>query len=68
VAASKSSRLLGDSGMSRMNDKVSRGLEVPLRALWCKARGGGGRLRQAAAREEKEEEKKQEKKLREEKI
>jgi len=54
--------------MSRVNDKVSRGLEVPLRALWCKARGGGGRLRQATAREEKEEEKKQEKKLREEKI
>jgi len=75
-AASKSSRLLGDrsyipvyiSGMSRVNDKVSRSLEVPLRALWCKARGGGGRLRQATAREEKGEEKKQEKKLREEKI
>ena len=33
--------------MSRVNDKVSRGLEVPLRALWCKARGGGGRLRHA---------------------
>jgi len=43
--------------MSRVNDKVSRGLEVPLRALWCKARGGGGRLRQGTAREEKEEEK-----------
>ena len=41
------------SGMSRVNDKVSRGLEVPLRALRCKARGGGGRLRQATAREEK---------------
>jgi len=40
------------------------GLEVPLRALWCKARGGGGRLRHATAREEKEEEKK----LREEKL
>ena len=23
------------------------GLKVPLRALWCKARGGGGRLRHA---------------------
>ena len=54
--------------MSRVNDKVSRSLEVLLRALWCKARGGGGRLRQVTAREEKEEEKKQEKKLREEKI
>ena len=47
--------------MSSVNDKVSRGLEVPLRALWCKARGGGGRLRQATAREEKEEEKEEEK-------
>jgi len=66
LAASESSLLLGDrsyvpvyilsinnnSGMSRVNDKVSRGLEVPLRALWCKARGGGGRLRQVTAREE----------------
>ena len=57
LAASESSRLSGgrsynNSGMSRVNDKVSRGLEVPLRALWCKARGGGGRLRQATAREE----------------
>ena len=38
--------------MSSVNDKVSRGLEVLLRALWCKARGGGGRLRQVTAREE----------------
>ena len=37
--------------MSRVNDKVSRGLEVPLRALWCKARGGGGRLRHAMERD-----------------
>ena len=57
-AASESSRLLGDrsyipvyilsinsnSGMSRVNDKVSRGLEVPLRALWCKVRGGERKL------------------------
>jgi len=58
LAASESSLLLGDrsyvpvyilsinnnSGMSRVNDKVSRGLEVPLRALWCKARGGERKL------------------------
>ena len=54
--------------MLRVNDKVCRGLEVPLMALWCKVTGGGGRLRQATVREEKEEEKKQEKKIREEKI
>ena len=61
LAASKSSRLLGDrsyipvyilsinnnSGMSRVNDKVSRDLEVPLRAFCWKARDGGGRLRHA---------------------
>ena len=40
--------------MSRMNDKVPRGLEVPLRALWRKAKGGGGHLRQATGRVEKE--------------
>ena len=39
--------------MFRVNDKDSRGLEVPLKALWRKATGGGGRLRQATAREEK---------------
>ena len=66
LAASESSRLLGDrsislSGMSRMNDKVSRGLEVPLRALWCKERGGGGRLRHATEIVKKE--KKQEKEV-----
>jgi len=33
--------------MSRVNDKVSRDLEVPLRAFCWKARGGGGRLRHA---------------------
>jgi len=69
LAASESSRLLGDgsyipvyiSGMSRVNDKVSRDLEVPLRALWCKARGGGGRLRHATEIVKKE--KKQEKEV-----
>ena len=49
------------SGMSRVNDKVSRGLEVLLRALWCKARGGGGRLRHATEIVKKE--KKQEKEV-----
>jgi hypothetical protein len=63
LAASESSRLLGDrsyipvyilsinnsSGMSRVNDKVSRGLEVPLRALWCKVRGGGRRAKARAS-------------------
>jgi hypothetical protein len=67
----------GKKGLSRVNDEDSRGLEVPLRAFWRKAKGGGGRLRQATAREEKkrerrtegerEEEKKREKKQ-EEKI
>jgi len=33
-------------------NRLVGGLEVPLRALWGKARGGGGRLRQATAREE----------------
>jgi len=54
--------------MPGVDDRFARGLKVPLRALWCKARGGGGRLRHATAREEKEEEKKQEKKIRVEKI
>jgi len=47
--------------MERAIDKACRDSEVPLRALWCKARSGGGRLRQATAREEKGKEKKQEK-------
>jgi hypothetical protein len=34
LVASESSHLLGVFGMSRVNDKVSRGLEVPLRAFW----------------------------------
>ena len=38
--------------MDRVNDKACRGSEVPLRALWCKARGGGGRLQQVTARED----------------
>ena len=44
--------------------EVSRrlvGLKVPLRALYCKARGGGGRLRHATERVRKE--KKQEKEV-----
>ena len=28
-------------------NRLVGGLEVPLRALWCEARGGGGRLRHA---------------------
>ena len=47
--------------MSRVNDKVSRGLEVPLRAFCCKARGGGGPLRHATEIVKKE--KKQEKEV-----
>jgi len=39
--------------MYSMNDKVSRALEVPLRAFCFKARGGGGRLRQATDTEGK---------------
>ena len=35
-----------------MIDKACRGSEVPLRALWYKAKGGGGRLRQATERKE----------------
>ena len=54
--------------MFKVNARVSRGLEVPMRAFCGRAKGGGGRLRQATAREEKEEEKKQEKKIREENI
>ena len=33
--------------MVELVDRVVGGLEVPLRALWCKERGGGGRLRHA---------------------
>lgn len=39
--------------------RLTRGLEVPLTAFCCKARGGGGRLRHATKIEKKE--KKQEK-------
>jgi hypothetical protein len=28
-------------GMDKLNDKASRGSEVPLRALWCKVTSGG---------------------------
>ena len=38
--------------MDRVYDKACRGSEVPLRVLWCKAKGGGGRLRQATGSEE----------------
>jgi len=40
--------------MDIVYDKDCRGSEVPLRALWCKARSGGGRLQKATARVEKE--------------
>ena len=46
--------------MSRVNDKGSRGVEVHLRALWCKAKGGGGRLRHATSRDEKRRERRRE--------
>jgi len=42
-------------------NEVLGGLEVPLRAFCCKARGGGGRLRHATERMKKE--KKQEKEV-----
>jgi hypothetical protein len=45
--------------MSGVDDRFARGLKVPLRALWGKARGGGGRLRHATSMGKKE--KKQEK-------
>ena len=35
-------------------NEVLGGLEVPLRAFCCKARGGGGRLRHATGRVKKE--------------
>jgi len=35
-------------------NRLERGLEVLMRALWCKARGGGGRLRHATGRMKKE--------------
>ena len=40
--------------MTRVLDGLTRGLEVPLRAFCCKARGGGGRLRHATGRMKKE--------------
>ena len=46
--------------MSRMDDRFVRGLKVPLRALWGKAKGGGGRLRQATAGEDKSRKKRTE--------
>ena len=49
-----------EENMSGADDRFVRGLKVPLRALWGKARGGGGRLRQATAREEKKRERRTE--------
>jgi len=46
--------------MPGVDDRFVRGLQVPLRALWGKARGGGGRLRQATARDEKRRERRTE--------
>ena len=46
--------------MSGVDDRLVRGLKVPLRALWGKATGGVGRLRQATAREEKKRERRTE--------
>ena len=46
--------------MSEVDDRLVRGLKVPLRALRGKATGGGGRLRQATAREEKKRERRTE--------
>ena len=43
-----------------VNDKVSEGLKVHVRALCCKARGGGGRLRHAAERVKKEKKQEEE--------
>jgi hypothetical protein len=37
----------GKTGMDGLLDGAAWVLEVPLRALWCKATGSGGRLRQA---------------------
>ena len=41
--------------IDRLNDKVCRRPEMPLKALWYKLIGGGGRLRQIAEREEARE-------------
>ena len=49
----------GEKNTVELIGERSRGLEVPLRAFCCKARGGGGRLRHATGRMKKE--KKQEK-------
>lgn len=43
----------GVVGISRVSHKVYRGLEMPLRAFCCKARGGGGRLRHATVGEKR---------------
>jgi len=50
----------GRGSMPGVDDRFVRGLKVPLRALWGKARGGGGRLRQATAREDKRRERRTE--------
>ena len=41
--------------MDRVNDKASRGSEVRLRALWCKATGGGGSACDKPPREKEQE-------------
>ena len=46
--------------MSGVDDRLARGLKVPLRALWGKATGGGGRLRQPAATADKKRERRTE--------
>jgi hypothetical protein len=59
VVVARERRKRGRKGRTGGVDKGTEGLEVPLRTLWCKARGGGGRLRQATETGKKE--KKQEK-------
>jgi len=41
--------------MDRVNDEACRGSEVPLRALWCKARGGMAVACDKPPREKKQE-------------
>jgi len=40
--------------MVELVNRLLGGSEVPLRAFYCRARGGGGRLRQATERGKKE--------------
>ena len=50
-----------EEGVESSIDRPCRGSDVPLRALWCNARGGSSRLRHATERVKKE--KKQEKEV-----